>query len=330
LRGQAFDCAGAPRDLGLDEARALGRSLEETVRRATLDWFAPGNLTLGARLARRRQLSELAEATRRHFPHLAERTEGLTKGMGLARRAIWPLLARELCWREGCYGSTGGMALGFSGMRTRCGGAALGKILDLPRGREDELVLRRSAPENDYRSVELAVAGLPSAIAGLNERGLAVMVVSSESATSEAAVPAMLLVQDCLQRFASSENAAQWCRTRPASSGVSLVFADAQHVVLGVALDGDERRTLHAEQEMLCVGRPEAAAAAKCVFDGAMQWDAQRFFETVGAASLGDSLLCRHDGPVVTAGALWLCPAEGSLTWLPSRPCGQAPIVVKL
>jgi len=33
---------------------------------------------------------------------------------------------------------------------------------------------------------------------------------------------------------------------------------------------------------------------------------------------------------VVTAGALWLCPAEGELTWLPSRPCGQKPIVEKL
>jgi len=222
------------------------------------------------------------------------------------------------------------MAVGFSGTRTTSESAALGKILDLPRGREDELVLRRSAPENDYRSLELAVAGVPSAIAGLNERGLAIVAVSSESESSGLAAPVMLLVQDCLQRFASSETAAHWCRTRPVGRGVSLVFADTQNVLLGVALDGSEPRTLRPERDVLCVARPIAAAAARHLFEGATRWDAQSFFETIGNHAPDDSSLCRHAGEVVTAGALWLCPAEGSLTWLPSRPCGQKAIVVRL
>jgi len=222
------------------------------------------------------------------------------------------------------------MAIGFSGARTTSGSAALGKLLDLPRGREDELVLRRSAPENDFRSLELTVAGVPSAIAGLNERGLAVVAVASESEPSGLAAPAMLLVQDCLQRFASSDTAAHWCRTRPVGRGISLVFADAQQRVLGVALDGSEPRTLRPEQEVLCVARPVAVAAAKRVFEGATRWDAKNFYAAFGAHAPDDALLCRHAGDVVTAGALWLSPADRSLTWFPSRPCGQKTIVATL
>ncbi len=328
------DCKGAPRDLGLDEACAQREAVRTELQRAAQETRAlPRSL--------RRQFSSpvVAKAVTRHFPHLAERTAGLTKGVGLGRKDIWPLFVREMGFRVGCQGSSAGLGLGLCPARTGSG-SILAKTLDLPPGREHSMILRRSAPDNDFRSLELSLAGFPSALAGVNEMGLAAMVCSSEAEVVESsriAAPPMLFVQDCLQRFSSVANAMEWCMTRPVGGNGTLLLADSSGALVGVDIQGDQRRVLEPADGMLCVGRPQAVAAAQPVFQGVENWSEQAFVEAVAthlepeaSAQAGEEAtnkagrdLCRHDAHLSTLGALWIDPVTQRLAWQPGRPCAR-------
>jgi hypothetical protein len=328
------DCKGAPRDLGLDEACA-----QREVVRAELQRAAQETRALPAALRRQFSSRVVAKAVTRHFPHLAERTAGLTKGVGLARKEIWPLFVREMGFRVGCQGSTAGLGLGLCAARTGSG-PILAKTLDLPPGREHALLLRRSAPDNDFRSLELSLAGFPSALAGVNEKGLAVMVCSSEAeadGSSRIAAPPMLFVQDCLQRFSNVANAMEWCMTRPVGGNGTLLLADQSGALVGVDIQGERRTALEPVDGMLCVGRPQAVAAAEPLFQGIENWSEQAFVEVVAnhldaqaSAQAGDRLskpsdesLCRHDAQLSTLGAVWIDPVTQRLAWQPGRPCAR-------
>ena len=82
-------------------------------------------------------------------------------------------------------------------------------------------IVRRSLPEIGFASVELTLPWLAPAVAGVNEKGLAVAIVpeAAERAALAFSPPALLLVQDCLQRFADLESALEWCARRPAAPG---------------------------------------------------------------------------------------------------------------
>ncbi len=325
------DCKGAPRDLGLDEAGAHREAVRTELRRAAQETAA-----LPAALRRQFSSKAVARAVTRHFPHLAERTEGLTKGVGLARREIWPLFVREMGFQIGCQGSTAGVGLALGAERTGAG-PVLAKTLDLPPGREHALLLRRSAPDNDFRSLELSLAGFPSALAGVNEQGLAVMVCSSEaeSAADPSSIPAppMLLVQDCLQRFSCVANALEWCMGRPVGGSGTLLLADAAGALAGVDIQGEQRTALEPANGMLCVGRPQAVATAQSVFQGIENWNEEIFMDAIaaheetpvdeGVATAGSHEVCRHDAQLSTMGALWMDPAAQRLAWLPGRPCAR-------
>lgn len=337
-----IDCKGAPRDLGLDEASARRDAV-----RAELECAAREVRELPALLRKEFPSKVVAKAVTRHFPHLAERTAGLTKGLGMTRKEVWPLFVREMGFRVGCQGSTAGLGLGLSAARTGSG-PILAKTLDLPPGREHSLFLRRSAPDNDFRSLELSLAGFPSALAGVNEQGLAVMVCSSEAAAPESSrisAPPLLFVQDCLQRFSSVANAMEWCMTRPVGGSGTLLLADQSGALVGVDIQGDRRTVLEPVDGMLCVGRPQTVAAAQPVFNGIENWSEQAFVEAVGqhleaeassqegssSSAVSDSeSLCRHGAQLSTLGAVWIDPSTQSLAWQPGRPCTRELRVEKL
>jgi hypothetical protein len=90
-------CAGAPRDLGLDQGRA-GR--DEIRADARADGFAAAVDLRSRWCALRREASParaaFARDLARHFPHLAERIAGLAAGAGVAPAALLEALATEL------------------------------------------------------------------------------------------------------------------------------------------------------------------------------------------------------------------------------------------
>jgi hypothetical protein len=183
---------------------------------------------------------------------MAERAEGIACGARVPRTQIGALLANE---QRGVSGTLIGV---------RAGAAGSGVWIALAVEREPALFLRRSQPDNDYRSLDVAVPWRVPALAGVNEHGLAVAASglgSSAALLSNCAAAAALLVQDCLQRFDSAEKAVEWCERRPAGGSASILLADAGGALVRVDLQGELRR-VHRETKGLPLGAGEPTRVA--------------------------------------------------------------------
>ena len=220
---QAIECSGAPRDLGRDLGSALRAELREAlaVNGRLRGWLAE--------LSRAGAPAPLLRDLRRHFPHHVEWLEGLALGAGVPLRALVRALA-ERC----APGAPQGVAVGA------VSGTSVGIASAVPRAAR----LRSVAPEGRFRALEI---GLPSATApviGVNEAGLAVAVAEQRALPGPCAPPIALFARDCLERFERVEPALDWCLSRPAAAGGSLLLADARGELAGVYASGPERRTL--------------------------------------------------------------------------------------
>jgi len=272
----AVSCDGAPRDLGLDQ----GQALRAAVRAALAQLSVAERLGLARGLAARSERDAL-----RYFPHMSERLAGLARGAGVSRRALAALLAREI----GPAGAAAGArALALAPERTGAG-ALLARGLPRPPGGAHWIV-RRSAPEHDWRSVEVALPALVPALAGVNERGLAVAALAFPASGAElaaCAAPALLLAQDCLQRCDGVQKAIEWCERRPAGGRAALSFADATGELAEVALAGAERRVRRARDGVLASAADPAAIAElekACAAEGALA--PARFAALLGGAAV--------------------------------------------
>jgi len=328
-------CEGAPRDLGTDQGLALREAIRSACR------LEPG--WVERRLAR-----EVARDVARFYPQLAERTAGLARGAGIRRLRAARLLARELALpsERGSGGSpekttagalrvAGGVAFGVTGSKSRSG-PLLARSFELPREAPSRLELRCSRPEGGYASVEVIVPELVAGLAGVNERGLAALATSVPSPEEDARprCPAVLLVQECLQRFDTADAAVEWCLARPAGGRASVLLADASGALAGVLVRGP-RRTVHAPDAdvLLGVGRLDARTdlekrLAREAPLGAE--DALGVFAWHGEEGrAGDATLCRHGGQRATAGVVVLEPATASLRLVQGPPCRSRPAAAR-
>ncbi len=259
--GEALRCEGAPRDLGLDQGRGLAARVRVAASDERGNWLD--------RLRRRTSPDALdaraARDTTRFFPHMAERLAGLAAGARVDERDLYALLARELSPPP-----RGGL---LATSREHASGAAL-VARAVPAAPGPELALRQSVPDNDFRSMEVVSPWLVPAMAGVNEHGLAVA-VSVGPATPDSlracAAPAVLLVQDCLQRFDALEAAVEWCMGRPAGGVARIVLADAEGRAAAVEVAGSERRVDRGSAGLLLgnVRPDDRAALEKACVDGA-------------------------------------------------------------
>jgi hypothetical protein len=248
---RAIHCTGAPRDLGLDQGEALGAhvrgSLRASARGAALlaqlrEWLP------GSRAARAWRDVQC------YFPHHAERMLGLSVGARVPTRALVAKLADLVA-------GDGGLCAAVSA--ARAGQALLARSFG-PGLDAGALAVRHSAPDNDYRTVELAAVWSVAAAIGVNQHGLAATATAlpaEDPLLRGCAAPAALLVQDVLQRFDTVEKAVEWAMRRPAGGRASLLLADASGRVAGVGIEG-RKRTAIAEGGDVLIGFGATAARA--------------------------------------------------------------------
>lgn len=255
------ECSGATRDLGLDQGRACRGGVRDAVARAGVVARRRPWRAFASRLAPDRDpAARVANDVVRHHPHQAERCEGLARGAGLPREAILALLAR----------APAPAVLGARLGKADDGSPCLVALLGEPRAPGSRWLLRRSAPDVGYRSVEVTLPWLVSSLAGVNESGLAAAFVPRPGARAEPGVahaPSVLLVQDCLQRFASLDAAVDWCLKRPSAGDGTLVLLDAEGQAAAVRLGPGQRSVVPPERgevpETDCaVAGPSARAVA--------------------------------------------------------------------
>jgi hypothetical protein len=189
-------------------------------------------------------IAALARDVERHFPHLAERMAGLARGAGAPRMALVVALARASCEPAFLFRPARALA-------TRSPRALLAGRFDLSADRCSVPVVRRSNPQAGFASLELTLPWLASCLGGVNAMGLAVLLAPPGLALqpgaelrAEAAcrAPALLFVQQCLERFGCVDTAVDWCLTRPSEGSATILLADASGRLAGVELDEESRR----------------------------------------------------------------------------------------
>jgi hypothetical protein len=201
----------------------------------------------------------------RHFSHLSERLDGLAHAASVPTDSVLDLHLRV---RAG--GEAGGLLARRASLRARAigrNGEGKRALLErsLPHAGEGETpwIIRESRPEVGFRSVEVGLPWLVSAVAGVNEGGLAVVAgpLLWGEPGREGGPPSLLLAQDCLQRFEDVAGALEWCRKRPVEGEQSFVLADAGGAVATVVVSGRERRVQSGEGELYLEGGelPESA-----------------------------------------------------------------------
>jgi hypothetical protein len=185
----------------------------------------------------------------------------------------------------------GGVGLGVAGE----GLALLGRSCAAP----ETWAVRHSAPDNDYRSVELSAVWSVAATVGVNEHGLAAMVSAlppAPAAVEGCAAPAALLVQDVLQRFDSVDKAIEWVLRRPAGGEASLLFADATGALGGVRVEGRSRRALEPEGGLLfALAAPDQRLSLEKAAAGVLRLDAEELAKSL--ASTGSATVAVVDPP---------------------------------
>lgn len=250
-------CAGAPRDLGLDQGAAVRDAVRAAVARL------PRVKRLAAALGADARTARSARDARCHYPHTSERLAGLASGAGVARSALAALLARELGTGV-APPAAAGEALAVAPASGSGPGLLARSLAPLAGAGALPWIVRRSAPEHDWRSVELALPWLAPALAGVNERGLAAVGVVRPAAAGSldaCAAPALLLVQECLQRCDGVGKAIEWCERRPSGGSAAILLADASGEVAEVVLEGGRRSVARPRDGLLAVAAPERAAA---------------------------------------------------------------------
>lgn len=237
---EIFHCQGAPRDLG----RAQGRRHCDAIRRVLA---AEGLSTRRSRWPNWQPLASGPVLGRgsgreilRHYPHHGERLAGIALEAGVPLASLVAKNVREV-YRD--------PALRFV---TRCvrgngGSVRLVRGLPNPPSADESWVLRRSVPEVGFGSVELTKPWFVSALAGINEHGLAVALSAPRVSHSATRLTATLLLQDCLQRFTTVAACVDWCSKRPSQGASRLVLADADGETAQVDPGGSDAAASTAE-----------------------------------------------------------------------------------
>jgi hypothetical protein len=267
-----IECADHPRDMGLAQGWLCREAIRERVKRAglsarrsplpSLNPFTAG-VVLGGGTGR-----EIV----RHYTHLSERIDGLARS---ARVPVDSLVRLHLdAAQADSAGVLGDSAAAVAG--SELGGEA-GSLLarGLPGDTHagSQWILRRSRPEVGFASVEVTLPWLVSAVAGINEAGLAAAIVLAAAPTeqSRSAPPFLLMVQECLQRFEGIAAATDWCLNRPASGPATLLLADATGDTHAIHAIGQERRVELAPADGVLLAGGSQAVRERIVKDGAVE-----------------------------------------------------------
>jgi hypothetical protein len=253
-----IECAGHPRDMGIAQGAGARASIRAEIARVGLPLRRSRIPTLRALTEGPTRGEGAGREFLRHFSHLSERLDGLAHGANVPTDSVLDLHLRV---RAG--GEAGGLLARRASLRARTiGRNGEGKCAllerSLPHAGEGETpwIIRESRPEVGFRSVEVGLPWLVSAVAGVNEGGLAVVAgpLLWGEPGREGGPPSLLLAQDCLQRFEDVAGALEWCRKRPVEGEQSFVLADAGGAVATVVVSGRERRVQLGEGELYLEG----------------------------------------------------------------------------
>jgi isopenicillin-N N-acyltransferase-like protein len=239
--------AGAHRDMGRAQGRALGakvRDAERALRSAEAFRLLKPRLlpeAIFAAVASRRAQALLERPVARHRPEQLERMLGLAEGAGVPPRTVYLVQGAEVLlatvdWRVRPPPLAACAAVAVTGSRAR-GGPLIHHNFDYPELVLPLLVVRESRPARGHASLELTAAALAGAVDGVNEKGLAIAYdYGSPTDSSTEPVPLTLTLSAALETCATTQEAIDFLSKQPRSGGALLQIADASGDVAALEL----------------------------------------------------------------------------------------------
>jgi len=265
-----IECAGDPRAMGEAQGHALRASIRACVqgpenRPRGRSPFSLRPFVSGPVLSR-----GMGREIVRHYPHLSERIQGLARGADLPVASLMGAFVREARSPQ----SEDSLAAEAAAV-VRCEGGQARLSRRLGR-RGQRWIVRRSAPQVGFRSVEVTLAWTATAVAGVNEAGVAAALAPHAAADRTSDAPdAALLIQEFLQRFESLPGCIDWALKRPVSGDVAIALADATGAAAVVEI-GPTGRTVTRVSEGLTAAGGHAASHAALLASGAPEVDGSR------------------------------------------------------
>lgn len=316
-----IECVGDPRAMGHGQGLAHRTAIQASIA------------TLGAS-TRRSRLPSLFALTSgsdlgggagreviRHYTHLAERMAGIARNADVPFSSLMQLFCASTCGaapeRELVANA---VAIGAREVEDIVAGPLVLRSLAGSSFDVSHWILRKSLPEVGFASAEITLPWLATAVAGINQAGIAIAMaprsesygggVNAGAVNPRHAPHAVLLVQECLQRFEDLAGCLDWCRKRPRSGNVSLVIADAVGRVAKVEIEGLECRIVEPDSGFVSDGAsPEIDRRLHAHYRERQRIDLE-VLPSIGE-SVGDL-------------AVWLEPARRNLSIRSVRESGSA------
>jgi hypothetical protein len=328
-----IECVGDPRAMGhgqgLAHRVAIQASLAELglpIRRSRLpSLFA---LTSGSDLGR-----GTGREVIRHYTHLAERMAGIARNADVPLSSLMHLFCvntngttrnKQLGTRTDASLEAEAIAIGAQDVQDITAGPLVLRTLAGSTFEASRWILRKSVPEVGFASAEITLPWLATAVAGINQAGVAVAMAprsaplgsdaNASMANARNAPHAVLLVQECLQRFEDLAGCLDWCRKRPRFGNVSLIIADAQGHVARVEIQGVECRVVEPESGFTIDG-----ASAEMDQRLRSHFRERQRIDLDALPLMGDGV-----GDKIGELAVWLEPARRNLSIRSVRESGSA------
>jgi hypothetical protein len=247
---QVIECVGDPRAMGNGQGLACRSAIQERVSRNGGRVGRPmfpslRALTSGDALGR-----GTGREIIRHYTHLAERMAGMARhadvGFDALMRVFCDTTDRRAAPSEELLAAA--TAIGACEVEEARGANVVLRTLASTSKSGSQWIVRKSRPEVGFASAEVTLPWLASAVAGVNQSGLAVAIAPRSGAlesgaqagavNAQGAPHASLLVQECLQRFEDVAACLDWCSKRPCAGNASLIISDANGRLAAVQVVG--------------------------------------------------------------------------------------------
>lgn len=185
--------------------------------------------------------------------NLLKNLDALAKGLNQKAHRLYSFCAFEAVSSKLPY-SLGCSSLAFSNIQTGNHGPVLAYNHDFPVAFGPHLRVKKSLPTEGYSCLSLTYFPLLGAIAGVNEKGFAISLNHAYALDihREKALPITWLVQQCLFRCATVDEAIELIAHTPVPNGAMITLLDKSGKSAVAEMSGRHKRVRHPTASYQC------------------------------------------------------------------------------
>jgi len=246
-----LESIGSPYTTGVLQGRLTKAAIAnawETLQNSTqMDFVRPRMVPKALHLLHCQKKADtfLKNYLNKYLPHQSEKITGIANGANLNTDLLYFLqaLEMELVTSSDTFTMGSGTMVGVKPEKTADNEVILGKNLDYAWPLKDVLIVRKSKPKAGLQSLELTLAYLGGCLAGVNEKGIGIM-LNTALATDNISlktIPASIMIQEALQNCSTLDQAINILSSQNRDTGAIFLLADAHGEM--VMLEGSRTKT---------------------------------------------------------------------------------------